>query len=104
MDEPGLSVDVVGVSGGRGDAGIDRLAALPHHDQPIGASLPEWAEQFLPWGRERVVGAPKGVRDRRPRRRLRAISGITGINRVELAKAPIGYHLIPAFGARCIVP
>jgi len=54
------------VSGGRGDAGIDRLAALPHHDQTIGASLPEWAEEFLPWGRERAAGAPEGVRNRRP--------------------------------------
>jgi hypothetical protein len=104
VDEPGLSVDVMRVSGGRGDAGIDRLAALPHHDQPIGASRSERAEKFLPRGRERAAGAPEGVRDRRPWRRLRAISGITGINRVELANALIGYHLIPAFGARCIVP
>jgi hypothetical protein len=76
MDEPGLSVDVVGVSGGRGDAGIDRLAALPHHDQPIGASLPS-GPKVPPMGAGAGRRRAERRRDRRPRRRLRAISGIT---------------------------
>jgi hypothetical protein len=35
MGEPGRAIDVMGVPGAGGDAGVDRLAELPDHDQPV---------------------------------------------------------------------
>jgi len=104
MGEPGLAIYIMGVSGSCRDAGIDRLAALPDHHQLIDDPLPEGTEKFLPRRRQRPTGAPKGFRYRCPWRRLRAIFWITGITWIMLAKAPIGRHVIPAFGARCVVP
>src|ERR1700716_2145366 len=104
MREPRLAIDVMGMSGGSGDAGVDRLTALPDHDQLVDEPATKWAEKLLPGRRQRVTAGPKGFRYRCPRRRLRAIFRITGIIWAELAKAPIGHHVIPAFGARRVVP
>ena len=67
MDEAGLAVDVVGVSARGGDAGVDGLAALPHHDEVIDLATTQRAENALPRVRQGTVGAAKRCRYRRPR-------------------------------------
>ena len=100
MGETGLSVDVMRVAGGGGDAGVDRLAALPDHDQVVGASLPQRAEECPPTG----AGAEPSARRNASGTvahdgRFRAISELTGIYpSPSLPRRPSVMHLIPAFG------
>lgn len=59
MDETWLAIDVVGVSACGGDAGIDGLAALPHHHEVIDLATTQGAENVLPRTRQGTVGAAK---------------------------------------------
>src|SRR3974390_1153184 len=84
MVEPGLSVDVMGISARRGDTGIDGLPALSHHHQIIDAAFAQRPEKVLPRLRQEAVGAAEGRRYRLSRQ---AVSG-AAIGRLRLTIRP----------------
>ncbi len=103
MGKPGLAVDVVRVSGRGGDAGIDRLSALPDDDEVVDRALPQRPENVLPRPGQGTGGVSKRFRNGRPRGVGAAVSMAECIPN-RLGNASIRHRRIPAFGADCGVP
>ena len=67
VGKAGLAIDVMRVAGGGGDAGIDRLAALPDHHEVVDYPLPQRAENVLPRLGQGTIPPAKRFRYARPR-------------------------------------
>src|SRR3954453_11580287 len=62
MVEPGLVIDVMRVPADRGNAAIEGLPALPHHDEIVDGAGAERSEDGLPWRRQKPLAAAKRFR------------------------------------------
>jgi hypothetical protein len=95
----------MGVSARSGDAGIDRLATLPDHNEIIDRALTQRAENIPPGLRQGTIGVAKRFRYRRPRQSgARVILSATSFVSIRLGTASVRHREIPAFGAGCLVP
>jgi hypothetical protein len=67
MGKARLAVDVMRVSGERGDAGVDRLAALADQNEIVDGALAQRPENVLPGLRQGTIAGAERFRYRRPR-------------------------------------
>ena len=105
MGEARLAVDVVRVSGGRGDAGVDRLAALADQNEIVDGALAQRPENVLPGLRQGTIPGAERFRYRRPRYSgVGAVFTAAGLTLIGPSRAAMRHYQIPAFGACCIVP
>ncbi len=96
VGKPGLAIDIMRVAGRRGDAGVERLAALRDQDEVVDRSLPQRPENVLPRLGQRpgTIGAAKRCRHWCPRCVPRNVRSTA-----PLGEAPVAHRGIPAFGA-----
>jgi len=66
VGKAGLAIDVVGVPAGGGNARVDRLPTLSHHDQIVDRAQPQWPENVLPGLGQGTIALPERCRDCRP--------------------------------------
>src|SRR5437588_3145132 len=95
MVEPGLSIDVMGLPAGCGNAAIERLSALPHDDEIVDDAAAERSEDGLPWCRQKTFAAAERFRYGAP-----GAADIEPTGLVRLAIEPAGcinHVLLPAF-------
>jgi hypothetical protein len=62
MAQATFAVDVIGVSAGSGDAGVDGLSALPDHDEIVDHTCPERSEHIFPGLGQRNFAGAKSAR------------------------------------------
>jgi len=66
VHQSGGSVDVMRMAALGGDPAVERLADLTDCNQFVDPSVPQRAEQVLPWWRQRECQGPKRIRNAGP--------------------------------------